>query len=590
VAIDLEPDLDGTRGALAFLQYWTDEPLIFASHTDPVTGKKGAFEARQFRKPFDWAQVREWIAIRQREGNWCNIYFSVNPALGNVNKKLARTDVASLVALQVDKDVDAGTDQAEGIANIVNVFQHAGKPPTDIVTSGGGAQAYWRLSQPTPVNGDEKAADDLALYSKQLAQELSGDSCWSLDHIMRVPGTVNIPNEIKLKKGRKPRVATWHSSAAVTYDLGTFTKAPPEEIVKPAGFNAEEFELRPVRPDHEYFNGIDEKWMAVGEHGNPAEFGGDRSKMALAFVTALMRKGVDEQIIASVLMDPWWKVGECIRDKGNETKRHLRRIIERARKFVAQDESKPAVISREKPTRTARQFLARVWPDLRHSNGEFQRYTKCYIPTEEDTVRSKLRSFMNSCLEYCGNDEAGKAILKPFDATNTDVNEALHALRDEVHVDRDEFEPPAWLIDKDLQPPADEIVNCQNGLLHVPSRKLLDHTPDYFNHNITTYSYDPAATCPVWLKVLKDYWPDKPDGTPADEVLLLQEMMGYSLLPWTSLQKIFAIVGPGRSGKGTIGKVLRMLVGEKNVGAPTLSSLARGEFGLQSCCTKPLLL
>ena len=40
------------------------------------------------------------------------------------------------------------------------------------------------------------------------------------------------------------------------------------------------------------------------------------------------------------------------------------------------------------------------------------------------------------------------------------------------------------------------------------------------------------------------------------------------------------MVGPKRSGKGTIARVLRKLIGERNVAGPTLSSLG-GPFGLQ---------
>jgi putative DNA primase/helicase len=59
----------------------------------------------------------------------------------------------------------------------------------------------------------------------------------------------------------------------------------------------------------------------------------------------------------------------------------------------------------------------------------------------------------------------------------------------------------------------------------------------------------------------------------------VQEWFGYSLLPDTRQQKMLLLVGPKRSGKGTIGRVLKGLVGEKNVAGPTLSSLATS-FGL----------
>lgn len=49
------------------------------------------------------------------------------------------------------------------------------------------------------------------------------------------------------------------------------------------------------------------------------------------------------------------------------------------------------------------------------------------------------------------------------------------------------------------------------------------------------------------------------------------------------------IVGPKRSGKGTIARVLTRLIGNGNVSGPTTSSLA-GPFGLQPLIGKTLAI
>ena len=77
-----------------------------------------------------------------------------------------------------------------------------------------------------------------------------------------------------------------------------------------------------------------------------------------------------------------------------------------------------------------------------------------------------------------------------------------------------------------------------------------------------------------WLAFLDQLWPDDPGA-----VELLQEWFGYCLLPDTAQQKILLIIGPKRSGKGTIARVLRALIGPDNVAGPTLSSLGTN-FGL----------
>jgi putative DNA primase/helicase len=63
--------------------------------------------------------------------------------------------------------------------------------------------------------------------------------------------------------------------------------------------------------------------------------------------------------------------------------------------------------------------------------------------------------------------------------------------------------------------------------------------------------------------------------------------MGYVLGGSTAQQKIFMLVGPRRSGKGTIGRVLTGLLGAHNVAAPTLASLTTN-FGLQVLIGRPL--
>jgi putative DNA primase/helicase len=76
------------------------------------------------------------------------------------------------------------------------------------------------------------------------------------------------------------------------------------------------------------------------------------------------------------------------------------------------------------------------------------------------------------------------------------------------------------------------------------------------------------------MKFLIELWP-------RDEAaeLCLQEIIGLKLTGDTSHQKIFLIVGPRRSGKGTIGWVVRNLVGPENVASPTIASLGT-EFGM----------
>ena len=142
------------------------------------------------------------------------------------------------------------------------------------------------------------------------------------------------------------------------------------------------------------------------------------------------------------------------------------------------------------------------------------------------------------------------------------------------------IEPPAW-IGKAGPWPADEVLVSKNGILHLPSfaNGLDDYTrpltPRLFTENALHYAFNIDAPTPsVWLTFLSQLWPDDPDS-----IALLQDWFGYCLTSDTRQQKIMMIVGPRRSGKGTIARVLRETIGPANCCGPTLAGLATN-FGL----------
>ena len=127
------------------------------------------------------------------------------------------------------------------------------------------------------------------------------------------------------------------------------------------------------------------------------------------------------------------------------------------------------------------------------------------------------------------------------------------------------------------------IVSVANGLLDVRRGELWPHTPDYFNVVSVPFSYDPDAPDPDrWLRFLETIWRDD-----EEQPRLLQEWFGYVVSGRTDLHKLNLMVGPTRSGKGVITRILGHLIGSANVAGPTLSSF-RGDFGLAPLIGKPL--
>ena len=146
------------------------------------------------------------------------------------------------------------------------------------------------------------------------------------------------------------------------------------------------------------------------------------------------------------------------------------------------------------------------------------------------------------------------------------------------------IELPVWL-NHPTPIPADEILVCRNGLLNFRTLKLIEHTPAYLGCEPLPFEYDQQFPAPKkWIVFLNQLWPRDPASIRA-----LQEWFGHFLSLDTRLQKILLIVGPRRSGKGTIGRILRRLLGIANVCAPTLSSLTTN-FGLQPLIGKRLAI
>lgn len=105
------------------------------------------------------------------------------------------------------------------------------------------------------------------------------------------------------------------------------------------------------------------------------------------------------------------------------------------------------------------------------------------------------------------------------------------------------------------------IINVRNGLYNVLEDTLSAHTPDYYSTVQLSVTYDKAADCPMFKKFLEESM----EGDMA-QVKLIQEMLGYFLVPINSAQKCFVIVGAAGAGKSVLLRVLsELLLGKDNV-------------------------
>lgn len=145
------------------------------------------------------------------------------------------------------------------------------------------------------------------------------------------------------------------------------------------------------------------------------------------------------------------------------------------------------------------------------------------------------------------------------------------------------IDAPAWL-DETTDPAANRLISLRNGLLDLKTLSMVPHTPALFNTWSLDFDYDPEATCHTWNTFLADVFAHDEKGA-----ALLQEYAGYLISGRMEKHKALLIVGPGRSGKGTISRTLKQLVGVANTVSPSLNSIG-SEFGLAELIGKPLAI
>ena len=216
-----------------------------------------------------------------------------------------------------------------------------------------------------------------------------------------------------------------------------------------------------------------------------------------------------------------------------------------------------------------------------------------YEELELQAIHKALYRFCET--KYEMHREGQEEVARPFLPNQNRIVQIVHALMAESHLSA-HFAPPCWLgipegMTRDALPSPHEIMACQNGLVNLPAyvrgdaAHLLAPTPLYFNLNALDYAFSAEAPLPdAWMNFLCDLW-----NGDIESVYALQEWFGYCLAADTRQQKMMMLIGPKRSGKGTIARILRALIGVANVCGPTLASLATN-FGLWPMIGKTLAI
>lgn len=230
-----------------------------------------------------------------------NCYYHANPLRDGVkDRKARREDVSAARMLHVDIDDLTALEK-------ISSFTVA---PSVVIMSGGGYQCLWFLRKPVH---DLPRVEAL---NAQIAGHLGGDSCHSADHLLRLPGTLNVPNAKKRAAGRTTALASIVrplTDFSRSYDLDDFAKALGEkaQLASPkTTFGSSE--------DHPLFNAetlpvqASDYTLGLLRHGDNGEnpIGSphaayrSRSEVVFRVCCDIAKAGGDEATIQGVLLNP----------------------------------------------------------------------------------------------------------------------------------------------------------------------------------------------------------------------------------------------------------------------------------------------
>ena len=281
-----------------------------------------------------------------------NIYFHVNTPMRALTKKASREDIKSVDWLHIDIDPRAGEDleeERERALGLLTTDLPKGVPaPTVIIFSGGGYQAFWKLEDSIKIEGDLPKGEDAKRYNVQLEIRFGADNCHNIDRIMRLPGTVNIPDARKVKKGRARVLATCVQFDDIAYPLSDFTAAQSVQQQGDKAFDSNASQIVTISGNIDRIDDPDEldEWgvsrrlkaiMVNGEHPEETKKGDNsRSAWLFDFVCNALREGVPDDVIFAIITDPEWAISESVLEmKGNAEKYAIKQI--ESAKFAAID-------------------------------------------------------------------------------------------------------------------------------------------------------------------------------------------------------------------------------------------------------------
>jgi hypothetical protein len=307
---------------------WLLTAIIPDGTTDTITAQT-ADEARGF--------VATYYGQR-------NLYYSVNPTRKPMNKKASKTDIAAIEYLPSDLDPKPNETSEAAKARYLAEIENLKPSPTAIIDSGNGLNLLLKLAEPVilpePVTvtkrgkkvkafpeATEKQIADIEDRAKRLMEKLgSVAGTQNIDRILRLPGTINLPNKKKAGEERTACPTRLIKFNGATCKLEDFPKAE-----EPKGSAKTELPKRAATKELPMRLA---DMLVVADKGAGEKHGKYESRSALlfGFLLGCLRANVDADVMYEACLDDKYRGNAIYRhcyDQGNPVA-YVERQIARA--------------------------------------------------------------------------------------------------------------------------------------------------------------------------------------------------------------------------------------------------------------------
>lgn len=260
-----------------------------------------------------------------------NIYYTIGVVRDGVTKKPSKPDMVSTRHLHADIDPSKDhppADPEQWVADtLARIAECRAIPrPSYIGRSGNGLHLLWTLDHEFHLGGADAQIDEIEARTRGILLALGADKgTHNIDRLLRLPGTINLPDKKKQARGRRPQPASIIDLNDAVYSLADFPCAGPEETSRPRNGAAPTAVV-----EREEVQRLDQpadldKWDVPGwihavivegtDPTNPDRWGGNRSDGVWAVTCELARRRVPPGLIVGILTDTAWGISAHVFDQ-----------------------------------------------------------------------------------------------------------------------------------------------------------------------------------------------------------------------------------------------------------------------------------